>query len=463
MIMKVINNNQFSSSFRDNNGFVFEQNGIFYRQVNRSYQENYDFFISSGLYAQLINSNLLIAHEEIAANSHDINCYKILKPLQLNFITYPASWSFSMLKDAALLTLSIQVEALRHDMILKDASSYNVQFLNGKPIFIDTLSFEKLKDNTKWLGFGQFCRHFLAPLSLSSYTDINLINLMSLYIDGIPLDLAVKLLPIKAKFNLGLCLHLFIHSKLILENQTKKSKLFKTHFKKSDLFNQADSLFDTIQSLHISKQQTEWDSYYEKDVSDKYFEHKEKIINDFLILIKTDFLLDLGANNGTFSMIAAKNCTQVFAFDVDPIAIEKLYKRIKREDIRNIIPLIIDIANPEPAIGWINEERKSILQRIKVDTIMVLALIHHLRISAGIPVQKLAKFLSDNCQNLIIEFIPKSDPKVQFLLRNREDVFDDYEELNFLTVFQEYFKILSQKKIETTNRILFLMKKNDFS
>lgn len=458
-----MNNNPLSSSFRDNNGYVFEQNEIFYRQINRSYQENYDFFISSGLYAQLINSKLLITHEEIAVNSCDINCYKILKPVQLNFITHPASWSFGMLKDAALLTLNIQIQALKYGMILKDASSYNIQFLNGKPIFIDTLSFEKLKDNNKWSGFGQFCRHFLAPLTLLSYTDVGLNKLLLIHLDGIPLDLTVKLLPIRAKFNLGLYLHLFLHSKLILKSQTQKSKVFKTYFTKKDLFNQADSLINTIQNLHINRQQTEWEYYYEKDVIDNYLEHKVRIIEKFLSLIKTNFLLDLGANDGTFSMIAAKNCTQVFAFDIDPLAVEKLYHNIKKNDIDNIVPLIIDITNPEPAIGWINEERKSLLQRIKVDTIMALALIHHLRITAGIPLQKIAKFLSHNCQNLIIEFVPKSDSKVQFLLRNREDIFQDYEESVFLTVFQEYFKILSQQKIKATNRILFLMKKNDYS
>lgn len=106
-----------------------------------------------------------------------------------------------------------------------------------------------------------------------------------------------------------------------------------------------------------------------------------------------------------------------------------------------------------------NEERKFILQRIKVDTIMALALVHHLRITSGIPLKKIAHFLSDNCQNLIIGFVPKSDPKIQFLLRNREDIFDDYEESIFIFIFQKYFEIVSKQQLNSTNRVLFLMKR----
>lgn len=142
MTSKVISDNFYPASFRDNNCFTFQQNGILYRQTNKSYKENYDFLINSGLYKKLFTDKLLIEHEEVTITPQDINCYKALKPTQINFISYPTSWCFSMIEDAVLLTLNIQVQALYYGMILKDASSYNIQFLNGKPIFIDTLSFE---------------------------------------------------------------------------------------------------------------------------------------------------------------------------------------------------------------------------------------------------------------------------------------------------------------------------------
>lgn len=201
------------------------------------------------------------------------------------------------------------------------------------------------------MACGQFCRHFLAPLTLLSYADIKLNKLLSVYIDGIPLEITVKLLPFKARFNIRLYLHLFLHNKLILRNQNQKSKIRKTSFTIKDLFNQVDSLMDTIKNLTINTQQTEWISYYEKDVLGGYLKHKESITTNFLNLIKSNFLLDLVANDGTFSIIASKTCKQIFAFDIDPLVIEKFYLQITRNEIYNIIPPIIDIANPESAIG----------------------------------------------------------------------------------------------------------------
>ncbi len=454
-----MNNNSSTASFRDNSGFIFQKDEIFYRQVNKSYKKNYDFLISSGLYDKLSSNKLLISHQEIANDINDIDCYKILKPIQLNFITCPSSWSFGMLKDAALLTLNIQKQAILHGMILKDASNYNVQFQDGRAIFIDTLSFEKLEVDTSWIAYGQFCRHFMAPLALLSFVDINLGKQFILYLDGIPLDLTTKLLPFKSIFNLGLLLHIYLHNKFIQNNNFQNIKVQKSYLSTKDLLNQTESLIDTVKKIALSNKQTEWELYYEKNVSSDYFEHKKLIVENFISKINTNNLLDLGANDGTFSLIAAKTCKKVLAFDIDPLVIEKLYQKIKKDKIKNVFPLIIDITNPEPAIGWMNEERTSILQRIKIDTIMVLALIHHLRITCGIPLQKIVQFLSYNCENMIIEFIPKSDPKVQFLLRNREDIFNDYDETCFITVFQEKFEVISQQKVNSTNRVLYLMKK----
>ena len=168
----------------------------------------------SGLYAELTDRQLLVPHSDAGQPLNvDEQVYKVLRPEQLPFISYPYEWSFSQLKDAALATLEIQRRALAHGMTLKDASAYNIQFSRGNPLLIDTLSFEMYREGQSWIAYKQFCQHFLAPLLLMSYRDVRLGQLLRVYIDGIPLDLAASLLPKHSYLNLGVAMHLHLHAR----------------------------------------------------------------------------------------------------------------------------------------------------------------------------------------------------------------------------------------------------------
>ena len=184
------------SSFRDPSGFLFIREGVLYRQVNRAYAENYARLMESGLYAKLVKAGLLIPHTEanIDPPAPEL-AFKVICPERVPFISYPYEWSFGQLKDAALATLSIQKRALKAGMSLKDASAYNIQFYQAKPTLIDSLSFEIYQEGEPWVAYRQFCQHFLAPLALMAYRDVRLSQLLRVYIDGIPLDLASSLLP----------------------------------------------------------------------------------------------------------------------------------------------------------------------------------------------------------------------------------------------------------------------------
>lgn len=201
------------SSFRDPSGFVFFKEGVCYRQVNRSCKENYDCLIDSGLYKKLTDAELLIPHEEADAQlAWSVDAHKILKPEPIPFISYPYEWSFSQLKDAALATLEIQKAALDYGMSLKDASAYNIQFYKGKPVFIDTLSFEKSRDGKPWAAYQQFCRFFVAPLALMARVDIRMNQLLRIHMEGVPLDLASSSLPWRTRFNPALLMHIHLHA-----------------------------------------------------------------------------------------------------------------------------------------------------------------------------------------------------------------------------------------------------------
>jgi len=425
-----------SSSFRDPSGYLFWKDGELFRRIEKSYKDNYQFLINSGLYQRCVDRNLLIPHQEMENKFfNNEKCFKVIKPELIPFISYPYEWSFSQLKDASLLTLEIQKVALDFGMILKDCSAYNVQFRNGRPIFIDTLSFEVYKEGVPWIAYKQFCQHFLAPLTLMSLKDVRLNQLLKCYIDGIPLDLVSSLLSIKSRFKLSILLHIHLHAKSQKRYERKivsKQKLSRK-MSLTSLRGLVDSLESGIKSL--------------------------KWVSDYLDVVKSTRVWDFGANDGVFSRIAAKKGALVVSSDVDPACVEKNYLLVSENKEVRILPLLIDLTNPSSGIGWDNFERMSLRKRGPVDVVMALALIHHLAISNNVPLNKMAKFFSDFCKWLIIEFVPKSDKKVQKLLETREDVFFGYAREEFEKEFGQLFYIEIFTKIRDSGRVLYLMKK----
>ena len=446
-----------ASSFRDPSGFVFTEGDKLYRQVNFSYKDNYDMLMSSGLYNTLVKQNLLIPHEEASIKNE--NAYKIIKPEIISFISYPYEWCLSQLKDAALLTLKIQKIALTHEMSLKDASSYNVQFKNSKPVFIDTLSFEKYIEGKPWIAYKQFCQHFLGPLSLMSLKDIRLNQLLKTNIDGIPLDLVSSLLPFSTRLKPSLLLHLHLHAKSQKHYSNKTINKNNAFISKNSLLGLVDSLETTINGLHWNPHGTVWADYYENtNYTSDSFKHKQELVASFLDKNKTKSLLDLGANEGVFSRLASDKNISTISCDMDPGSIEKSYLTSKKNNL-NILPLLLDLTNPSSDIGFNNEERSSIWKRISCDTVMALALIHHLAISNNLPLDTIAKFFSSICKSLIIEFVPKNDSQVQKLLANREDIFINYTQKDFEKTFNQYFLIIDSAQIKESQRTLYNMQK----
>lgn len=458
----LLNNcNKHRSSFRDPSGFLFWEENQLLRQVNYNYKENYDYLISSGLYDELTSKILLIKHEELSSYSGDNKRgYKVIKPELIDFVSYPYEWSFSQLKDAALLTLKIQKICLEYGMTLKDASAYNVQYFKGKPVFIDSLSFELYQEGNPWSAYRQFCQHFLAPLSLMAYTDIHLNKLLTNYIDGIPLDLTVKLLPKKCMLNVSLMMHLYLHAKAQkkYEDSSNSKQSKKANINVSYLKGIIDNLDSTVNKLNLKKQETEWGDYYAKtNYTDESFGEKEKLVERFIDYVNPNYVWDLGSNLGHFSRIASTKGALTISFDIDPVAVEKNYLLSKDKRDTNLLPLVLDLTNPSPAIGWNNEERMSLKERKLPDMVIALALIHHLSITNNVPLDEIAEFLSTLSSSLIIEFVPKSDSQVQKLLQSREDIFADYNQETFEEVFGKVFDIKMKEAIANSERTVYLM------
>jgi hypothetical protein len=465
MKMTTQNSDSIGASFRDPSGFLFSRNGILYRQINRAYMDDYSHLLNSGLYDKLVKAGLLVPHTEVNEKPAESElAYKVIQPERVPFISYPYEWSFSQLKDAALTTLSIQRRALKAGMSLKDASAFNIQFVHGKPILIDTLSFEIYQEGKPWDAYRQFCQHFLAPLAVMAYVDVRLGQLLRVFIDGIPLDMASRLLPVSTRMNFGLLTHIHIHASAQsrFADADLKSTRPKGGMSKNSFIGLIESLESGVKKLVWKPTGTEWGNYYDiTNYSEEAFAHKKEIITRWLGITKPASVWDLGANNGEFSRLASTIGIPTIAWDIDPSAIEQNYLRVKSEKEKNLLPLILDLTNPSPALGWAHEERDSLHQRGPVDVIFGLALIHHLAISNNVPLPRLADFFSGLCRWLVIEWVPKTDSQVQKLLRTRKDIFDCYTIDGFEAAFGKRFQIYDKVSLNQSERQLFLLKNKD--
>jgi hypothetical protein len=452
---------QLTASFRDPSGFLFTRDGVLFRQVNRSYADEYTRLMESGLYEKLVKAGLLIPHVEAdQPPAQAESAFKVIQPERVPFISYPYEWSFSQLKDAALATLSIQKRALKAGMSLKDASAYNIQFVRGKATLIDTLSFGLYKEGQPWDAYRQFCQHFLAPLALMSRVDVRLNQLLRVYIDGIPLDLASRLLPFGTRLDFGLLTHIHIHAGA----QTRYADAEVKRDAPSGRMNQnaflglIESLEGAVKKLEWKPAGTEWGNYYDiTNYSDAAFEHKKQLVGEWAARIQPSLAWDLGANNGTFSRLAVAAGAFTVAFDVDPAAVEQNYRSVKSDKTPNMLPLVLDLTNPSPALGWANRERNSFTQRGPADLVLALAVIHHLAISNNVPLPQLADFFAEAGKWLVIEFVPKSDSQVKKLLSTRLDIFPSYTLEGFEAAFSPRFRILEKLNLQESERTLYFM------
>jgi ribosomal protein L11 methylase PrmA len=448
------------SSFRDPSGFVFRRDGVLYRQVNRSFAEQFDFLGSSGLYEALTSAGLLIPHVEEGEPMTD-EAHTVLRPEPIPFISLPAEWCFSELKEAALATLRIQEMALDHGMSLRDASAYNIQFRHGRPVLIDTLSFEPYRDGEPWVAYRQFCQHFLAPLALMAYRDVRLSQLLRANIDGLPLDLAAELLPRGARSRMGLRIHLVAHAKSQRrhEGETPPDDSRRS-FSLRSFRGLLDSLASAVRGLRWDAGRTTWSDYYAE--ADHYtaeaFDHKKELVTKFLEEVGPSSVWDLGGNVGVFARIASERGIPTVCFDLDAASVEANYQKVLEDGERDLLPLVLDLTNPTPSLGWAGRERPSLAERGPADLGLALALVHHLAIGNNVPLGWVADYFADLARWLVIEFVPKADPKVQTLLATREDIFPDYTVEGFEGAFAERFVTERREPIAGSERVMYLLR-----
>ena len=470
-------------SFRDPAGFVYEANGQLLRQINTDFDDDYRALIDSGLYEALVQKNWLVPHTEVDLSlASDERACVIIAPERIPFISFPYEWSFHQFQAAAVLTLSIAELAFEHGMVLKDASAYNIQFNGVEPVFIDTLSFARYNKGEPWVGYRQYCQHFLAPLALMSYVEPTLNLLLQSSIDGVALPTARAMLPRRAFLKPGLLTHLYLHAKSVeryadigaedsssdanTDTKTATNHVAKGSMSELGFRGLLDSLKSTTKNLPWRDPKTEWGDYYAAtNYSDEGMTAKADAVKSFFGLIDATTkprVFDLGANTGQFSQIAADLGYYTIAADIDPVAVDRNFRHQRDEGNEGLLPLRIDLSAPSPAIGWNNTERPAFLARLQPeqnDIVMALALIHHLAIGNNTPLPQIAQMFAGIANQLIIEFVPKADSQVKRLLATREDVFPSYTSEGFEAAFQPYFETVQKENIQSTTRDLYLLKR----
>jgi len=456
-----------NASFRDPAGFLYRRDGVLLRQVNSLYADDYETFLSSGLYDELTAGGLIVDHEERPLpEAADSRAWKVIRPREIDVISYPYEWSFSQLKDSALLTLDIAQRSLARGLVLKDATAYNVTFDAGRPIWLDSLSFETYQYGKAWQAYSQFSRHFLAPLSLASHLDPRLIDLLRVYTEGVPLDLASALLPRRTWARPSHLLHLHLHarSQQRYASMDPSGSIRSRSFSRRSFEGLLAGLRATVENLHWEPEGYWPDYERDNSYSNEGRRVKAVTVERWLSRLRPGRVLDLGANTGLFSSIAAGLGHSVIALDGDAGATEVHYRRCRAEDSRSVLPLRVDLLNPSPDQGWACVERMNLYERIRPDVAMALALVHHLTLTGHIALGDQAAFLARVAPTVIVEWIPLSDPQAMRLVGDRTPQFvDRYSTESFERVFGHHFTIADSVAIPDSERRLLLLVRHEHS
>jgi len=450
------------ASFRDPSGFVFSRDGVVHRQVNRVHAAHYERLMGSGLYADLVARGLLIPHAEapeVAPLSDE--GWRVLRPERVEAISYPYEWCFSQLRDAALLTLELERSALRFGMTLRDASAFNVQLHAGRPVWIDTLSFETAREGAPWAAYRQFCQHFLAPLALVAHRDARLGALSRLHLDGVPLDLATSLLPARAWLDPHLWIHLRLHARLQRRHAARDAAPSRARPRGARAREGLVAALEAaVRRLRWRPAPSAWSDYYAGDsYAPEAADARRAQVAAWVESLRPASLLDLGANTGEIGRIASARGVRTVALDADPACIETAWAAVRAQADARFLPLVVDLANPSPAQGFAHEERSALAERFASEAVMALALVHHLALGNNVPLPRIAEWLARLGRELLIEFVPATDAKARRLLAAREHVFPDYTRDAFERAFARRFELSPAIALPGSDRVLYRMRR----
>jgi ribosomal protein L11 methylase PrmA len=451
-------------SFRDPSGHVYEIDGRILRTVADHFAADFDFVEATGLFQKLIARGSLLSFEKVntAILGTTSNSFKyLLEVPRLPLISYPYEWSFSALKAAALLHLEIQLAALEYGVTLSDASAYNIQFHGARPFFIDHLSFRQYRPGEIWAGHRQFCEQFLNPLLLRAFFGIAHNAWYRGTQEGIKSHELSRLLKWRHSLSWTVLTHVVLQAFFQQSVENDSVELKKESFPAAAL--PLLSFRQIVKKLHswISKLKpadmgkTTWQEYTKTHgYSSEEVQCKKRFVSEFVRRERPRLIWDLGCNTGDYCVTALEAGSEyAVGLDYDQSVLELAFARAVEQNLA-FQPLFFDAANPSPNQGWREQERFGLQARASADAILALAFVHHIAISHNVPLDQLVNWIITLAPRGVIEFVPKSDPMVQFLLRRREDIFSDYTKEAFLLHLDREARIINTATVSSSGRLL---------
>ncbi len=454
-------------SFRDPESRVFYAGGDVYRALSQDGLDDFEALRETRLYerfqadGRLVRTELLPSVADLPPELLVKDCAGVLRHERIPFVSHPYEWTFSMLKDAALLQLDLTLAALEEGLILKDSTPYNVQFRGSQPVFVDVGSFERLREGEPWVGYRQFCMLYLYPLMLQAVKGVEFHPWLRGSIGGIAPAQMRGMVSFRDRFRKGFFLNVFMHAKLEARHADRgkevKAEVKKAGFKKELIVANVKRMRKTVESLDWSPPQGVWVAYGERNsYSDVDAQRKDEFVREVVTSQPWRLTWDVGANNGRYSRIAAEGSDHVLAVDADQGPVELLYRTLREEGDEKILTLTMNLADPSPSLGWRGLERKDLAGRGKPDLVLALALIHHVTIAANVPVAEFVGWLASLGTSLVIEFPTREDPMVRKLLGPKRDgLHPDYERVNFERVLADAFDVERRERSKSGTRLLY--------
>lgn len=457
-------------SFRDPKGHVFSHGDDIFRTVTAAGVEAYELARDSGLLRKLEACGDLVPGLEIEprfATALGLDAPHVLRHPRLPFISYPYEWTFSALKDAALLHLEVILSGLDHGISLSDATAYNVQFNGWRPQFIDVLSFQRYADGEPWYAYRQFCEQFLNPLLLTALFGVPHHAWYRGNLEGIPTAELASLMRLRHRFNWRILSHVLLQARFQQKSRSDPARSGASaravRLSRSGYSAIVTQLHNWISGMRpAGGTGSVWSDYADANTyAETEYAAKRKAIAEFCEKRKPAMLWDIGCNSGDFSETALHaGAGFAVGFDADHEALDKAYARAKRDKLA-FIPLYQDLANPSPGQGWSACERRGMQERRGADAVLALAIIHHLAIGRNVPLPDAVRWLVSLAPDGIVEFVPKSDPTVQTMLMVRDDIFDSYTEETFASALQQVATIVESRRISATGRTLYIYRRRE--
>lgn len=455
-----------AGSFRDPAGGVFEADGRIYRSVTARGAEAFAAAKDAGLLDDLVEKGMLVPYAQVPRSpaDRDAGMVHLLEHPRLDTISHPYEWSFSLLKDAALFHLDLQITLLDRGFALSEASAYNVQFDGPNPVFIDHLSIRPYREGEYWLGHRQFCEQFLNPLLLRSAVGIAHNAWYRGNLEGIPTAELARMLPLKRRLSWNVLVHVLLQDRFQQSSGAREDigqKLRQGQLPKAQFRAMLEQLQRWIGSMRpAGSRPTTWASYAVNNTySDTEGEAKRRFVADFVKSSGARSVIDLGCNTGDYSKLCLKSgASRVVGFDFDQQALDGAHARAKAESLP-FLPLFLDARNPSPDQGWLQTERAGFGTRFKADAVLALAFEHHLAIAHNVPLDQVLDFVLAIAPCGVIEFVPKTDPTVRTMLALRVDIFPHYDEAAFRSLLAARAGIMREEQISASGRRMFAFRR----